>query len=202
MKALDIMACLELKHHAPMPEIKSAYYKAARRFHPDMHFYLEDADLKEQLSDIFAYVYEAYATLTNPEKRKEYDKLITVKPAKLISKSGKARTFFEEGKFRMKENNFVDAELLFGQAAYFDDTVAEYHYHYGLALIKLDKLKLAEKAINRALKLDPKNADYLAKLGFVCLELNLPIKAKTFFRQALEISPDHTSASEGIRKVT
>jgi hypothetical protein len=201
-EGLGYYSVLGVKNLAAIHEIKSAYYKTAKKYHPDMHFYLEDDVLKDKLNDIFTYVYEAYATLSNPQKRKEYDKLSTLKPAKLVSQSDKARALFEEGNIQLRENNYTEAELLFGQAAYFDGTIPEYHYYYGLTLMSLNKFKHAEKAINRAIKLDPKNAGYLAKIGFVYLELNLPIKAKAFFRQALEISPDHASASEGMRKVT
>jgi len=201
-EGLGYYGVLGVKNLAAIHEIKSAYYKAAKKYHPDMHFHLEDDVLKGKLNDIFTYVYEAYATLSNPQSRKEYDKITALKPAKLISQSDKARALFEEGNIQLRKNNYPEAELLFGQAAYFDGTIHEYHYYYGLTLMKLNKFKHAEKAINRALKFDPKNAGYLAKLGFVYLELNLPIKAKAFFRQALEISPDHASASEGMRKVT
>lgn len=200
-EGLGYYGVLGVKTHAAIHEIKSGYYKAAKKYHPDMHFHIEDDLLKDKLNDIFAYVYEAYATLSNAQSRKEYDKITALKPAKLISNSDKARELFEEGKIKLRKNNYPEAELLFGQAAYFDGTIPEYHYYYGMTLMKLNKFKHAEKAINRALKFDPKNADYFAKLGFVYLELNLPIKAKAFFRQALEISPDHASASEGMRKV-
>ncbi|MFA4917856.1 MAG: DUF4388 domain-containing protein [Thermodesulfovibrionales bacterium] len=201
-EGLGYYGVLGVKHHDSIPEIKSAYYKAAKKYHPDMHFHLEDDVLKDKLNDIFTYVYEAYAMLSNPQKRKEYDNISTLKPARLVSKSDKAMALFEEGKLHLRKNNDADAELLFGQAAYFDSTIAEYYYYHGLTLMKLNKFHHAEKAINRALKLDPKNANFLAKLGFVYLALDLPMKAKAFFRQALEISPDHAGASEGIRKVT
>lgn len=201
-EGLGYYGVLGVKNLAPIHEIKSAYYKSAKKYHPDMHFHLEDGVLKDKLNDIFSYVYEAYATLSNPQRRKEYDKLSALKPAKLVSQSDKARVLFEEGKTQLRKNNYPEAELLFGQAAYFDGTIPEYHYYYGLTLIKLNKYKHAEKAINRALKIDPKNADYLAKLGFVYLKLDLPLKAKAFFRQTLEISPGHADASEGMRKFT
>lgn len=201
-EGLGYYGVLGVKRHASIPEIKSAYYKAARKYHPDIHFHLKDDALKDKLNDIFTYVYEAYEILSNTQKRKEYDSVSTLKPARLVSKSDKARALFEEGKLYLRRNNESDAELLFGQAAYFDGTIAEYHYYYGLTLMKLNKFHHAEKAINRALKLDPKNADYFSKLGSVYLALDLPMKARAFFRQALKITPEHAGASEGMKKVT
>lgn len=199
---LGYYGVLGVKRYASIHEIKSAYYKAAKKYHPDMHFHLNDDILKDKLNDIFTYVYEAYAILSNAKKRKEYDDSITLRPAKLVSNSDKARELFEEGKLHLRRNKNADAELFFSQAAYFDGTIAEYHYYYGLTLMRLNKFHLAEKAINRALKYEPQNPNYLAELGHVYLALNFPVKAKSVFQKALIISPDHARACEGIKKST
>ncbi len=200
-EGLGYYGILGVKEYATTAEIKSAYYKAAKKFHPDMHFHLKDDSLKDKLSDIFSYVYAAYATLSNPQKRKDYDKLITLKPARLTANQDKAKALFEEGKLEFRRNKFQDAELLFGQAIYFDGTIGGYHYYYGKALMKQNKFKDAEKAIARALKGEPHNADYLAELGFVFLKLGLPTRAKALFEKALKISPGHAGASEGIAAI-
>jgi tetratricopeptide (TPR) repeat protein len=199
-EGLGYYGVLGVENYASIHEIKSAYYKAAKKYHPDMHFHLDDNHLKDKLNDIFTYVYEAYETLSNPQKREEYDNTSTLTPAKLVSQSDKARELFEEGKLHLRRNNDAAAELFFRKAAYFDSTIAEYHYYYGLTLMRLNKFHLAEKAINRALKFEPQNPNYLAELGYVYLALNFPMKAKAFFQKTLEISPDHARACEGIKK--
>lgn len=191
---------LGVKDYATISEIKSAYYKVAKKFHPDMHYYLTDASLKSKLSDIFACIYEAYATLSNPQKRKEYDMLMTHKPARLLSNQDKAKAKFEEGKIELKKGNLPDAELLFGQATYFDSTIADYHYFYGLALAGQNKFHQAEKAFDKALKLEPQNPDYLAELGFVFFDLGFQRRARGFFEKALRVAPDNARAAEGMRK--
>jgi tetratricopeptide (TPR) repeat protein len=198
---LGYYGILGVKDYAPTDEIKAAYYKAAKKFHPDMHFHHADDSLKAKLSDIFSYVYEAYATLSNPEKRKEYDKLITCKPARLTSNQDEARALFEEGKAELRKKKDPEAELLFGQATYFDSTISEYHYYYGLTLMRQNKLKEAERAIGRALKLAPHNADYFAELGFVYLKLEFPARARAFFEKALKVSPHHARASAGLTRI-
>ncbi|MDA8104489.1 MAG: DnaJ domain-containing protein [Nitrospiraceae bacterium] len=195
---LGYYGVLGVKPHAAFPEIKSAYYRAAKKYHPDIHFNLADDPLKGKLSDIFSYIYEAYTTLGNPEKRREYDKSVSVKPMRPVSAEEKAKIKCEEGRTALRNHTYAEAELLFGQAAYFDPSVADYHYYYGLALFRQDKAKAAEKAIARALKLEPFNATYLAELGFVFAQLGFPARAKGLFEKALKVSPNHERAAAGI----
>jgi hypothetical protein len=194
---LGYYGVLGVKPHASLAEMKSAYYRAAKIFHPDIHFSLADDSLKSKLSDIFSYIYEAYATLADPERRREYDKSVSFKPARPVSGGEKAKIKFEDGRAAFRRGGYADAELLFGQATYYDSSAAEYHYHYGLSLFRQGKIKAAEKAIARALKIDPSNATYLAELGFVFAELGFPARAKGLFEKALRISPDNERAAAG-----
>jgi tetratricopeptide (TPR) repeat protein len=194
---LGYYGVLGVKPHASPTELKSAYYRAAKTFHPDIHFSRADDSLKGKLSDIFSFVYKAYATLADPEKRREYDKSVTFKPAKVASAGENARMKFDEGRVAFRKERYGEAELLFGQATYFDSSVAEYHFYYGLCLFRQAKVKAAEKAIARALKLDPFNADYLAELGFVFSTLGFPARAKGLFEKALKVSPRHERAHAG-----
>lgn len=202
-KYLDLgyYGVLDVRPHASLTEIKSAYYRAAKMFHPDIHFSRADDTLKDKLSDIFSYVYEAYSTLTDPEKRKDYDKSLSVKQVRTVSGGQMAKTKFEEGRNIFRQGKYPEAELLFGQAAYYDSNVAEYHYYYGLSLLNQKKMKAAEKAIARALKIDPFNPEYLSELGFVFLELGFPLRARGLFEKALKYSPDNGRAVEGMVRV-
>jgi tetratricopeptide (TPR) repeat protein len=200
-KGLGYYNILGVRDHAPVAEIKTAYYRTAKKFHPDIHFSLADDSLKSKLSDIFSYVYEAYVTLTDPGMRKEYDRSMLQKSSVPVSTLDKARAAFAEGKVQFTRENYTEAGLFFGQATYFDSKIADYHYYYGLTLIRQNKFKAAGKAIERALRIEPANAAYLAEQGFVFLELGLPVRARGLFEKALIISPDNIRASEGMMKI-
>ncbi len=72
---------LGVSFDASIDEIKEAYRGIARAYHPDSNFYDEILDNKKEIQDLgpdqdrFKQITEAYNTLINEERRKEYDKL-------------------------------------------------------------------------------------------------------------------------------
>lgn len=68
MDFIDYYKILGLSKTASESEIKKAFRKLARQFHPDLH--PDDADAKKRFQEIN----EAYEVLSDPEKRAKYDK--------------------------------------------------------------------------------------------------------------------------------
>ena len=68
MKYKDYYQTMGVPRTASADEIKQAYRKLARKFHPDVS---KDASAKEK----FQAIGEAYAVLKDPEKRLAYDEL-------------------------------------------------------------------------------------------------------------------------------
>lgn len=66
---IDYYEVLGLKRSATKEEIKAAYRKAARKFHPDLHPKVD----KQKMEEKFKKVNEAYEVLSDPEKREKYD---------------------------------------------------------------------------------------------------------------------------------
>lgn len=66
---------LELKRNATTEEIKRAYYRTAKKYHPDVHPRLP-TDVKKKLVEIFTYVTNAYLTLSSRDLRHEYDNAV------------------------------------------------------------------------------------------------------------------------------
>ena len=68
-KAKDFYKVLGVSEKADPDEIKKAYRKLAKRYHPDAN----QGD--DQAADRFKDVGEAYSVLSDPQKRKQYDQM-------------------------------------------------------------------------------------------------------------------------------
>lgn len=66
--AYEFYTILEISREASAEEIKKAYRKKAMEVHPDRH----GGDKEKEL--LFKEVNEAYATLSDPQKRAHYDR--------------------------------------------------------------------------------------------------------------------------------
>jgi curved DNA-binding protein CbpA len=199
-ESLGYYGVLGIKEDTTPLELKKAYYRAAKQFHPDMHFFLEDETLKYKLSHIFSYISKAYRTLSDRTKRGNYSKHIKQKPSGPASKQNMARKSFSSGLSLFRKGKHSEAESAFQQALNIDDSRAEYHYYYGLALLKQSKYSKAKKAVERAIQLDPLNAEYIAALGDVFLKMGATTRAKTLYKKASKLSADNRTRGEGLKK--
>lgn len=197
---LGYYGVLSVKTSAPAEEVRRAYYRMAKKFHPDKHFLLP-AEMKHKLNVLFSYITTAYSTLTNPARRKEYDDSLTVRAEKLGSNVDIAISKYKAGMSELKQGRFEEAARLFAEASYLDGSIAKYHFHYGVAMGKTGNAREAEKAISRALKSDPYNPEYLAEAGHAYIALGLPTRARANFERALKAEPANARAKEGLAKL-
>lgn len=72
MQFRDYYEILEVPRTATEAEIRTAFKKLARKYHPDLH---TDEQEKKDAEEKFKEINEAHAVLRDPEKRRKYDQL-------------------------------------------------------------------------------------------------------------------------------
>jgi DnaJ-class molecular chaperone len=76
MDQTDYYRVLGMSSAASEAEIRDAYYKLAARLHPDVHGEGADQAFRQRLTTVFSRVVEAYRVLSDPARRREYDRTL------------------------------------------------------------------------------------------------------------------------------
>ncbi len=101
MKFKDYYAALEVERSATGEEIKKAYRKLARKYHPDVA-------KEEGAEERFKEISEAYQTLSDPEKRQAYDDLGRHGPGEEFHPSPEWDSRFSRGGGSQQEVDLAD----------------------------------------------------------------------------------------------
>lgn len=76
LKRLHYYDLFQVERDADSKEIRKAYFKLSKDFHPDTFFRKELGTYKERIEETFRWISKAYATLSSRSKRKSYDALL------------------------------------------------------------------------------------------------------------------------------
>ncbi|MCP9787348.1 DnaJ C-terminal domain-containing protein [Cyanobium sp. N5-Cardenillas] len=101
MKFKDYYAALEVDREASAEEIKKAYRKLARQYHPDVA-------KEEGAEERFKEISEAYQTLSDPQKRQAYDDLGRHGPGEEFHPSPEWDSRFSRGGGSQQEVELAD----------------------------------------------------------------------------------------------
>ena len=196
---IDYYQVLRIWPTASEDAIKKAYFSLAKLFHPDVVGKNEAAGAENDVD--FKLVNEAYAVLSDPVKRREYDGLFKQKAPRERHWSAKeadkrsAQLAFDQARTAMKHNRYDKAVVLLKSAIKYDASNAAYYSWYGFSLGALNtRLHEARDACKKALEMEFYNADYHANLGFVYQQAGLASTARESFAEALKWDPEHPLA--------
>ena len=101
MKYKDYYATLGVDKKAGADEIKKAYRKLARKYHPDVS---KEKDAKEKFQEVS----EAYETLKDPEKKAAYDQLGSYQPGQDFRPPPGWEQQFKQGDFQFEDIDLAD----------------------------------------------------------------------------------------------
>jgi curved DNA-binding protein CbpA len=197
---LDYYQLLGVARTAGDEEIKKAYFKMARRFHPDRFGRHADAELREKIEAVFDAVSKAYRTLISRDKRAMYGSRMAGPPPSDDKDRGKnAEIRFRQGKTLFGQGRYEEAQVLLEEAVRLKDDKGDYYLLLAMAESKVPNLsKKAERNFLRAIEIEAWNPEAYVGLGYLYKKEGLALRARKQFEKALEIDPDHKAARQGL----
>ncbi len=166
---LDHYALLGLERNAGPADVKRAYLKAAKRFHPDALSRLGLEALKRGANELFAAITRAHETLSQPERRRDYDAVLAGHVQVDADRVAQAESLYRKAEMLMRAGQFAAAvDLAQGAVSLWPDDSA-YQGALGWCLYKRqppDEARAAEH-LEKAAALDPRDAVAHLRLGIV-----------------------------------
>ncbi len=157
---LDYYGVLKLPQTATPADIKAAYYRESRAFHPDRYAAVPSAEVRELVGRIYKRINEAYTVLRDDQKRTRYLADVTGP-----DRARKLR-FTEADEAAVKEEQKKKVEEQFGQTPN-----GRKFYSAALQEIQAERWEAAERSLKSALMYEPANAKFKEQLAAVAAEV-------------------------------
>jgi curved DNA-binding protein CbpA len=202
----DHFQVLGLDRGCTMAEVRLAYHRCARRYHPDIHHQPELADLREKVDAVFTRITGAYHVLSDPRSRADYEKAL----ARLKTTQAEAVGLPRPAPGEMEvEGALHRAEEAFAAGRYWDaiqDAESLVEASRGRlrqrAQVLLARCYLqnpnwkqrGEEVLLAALREEPKNAEACYLLGNLYQERGFARRAATMLTRAAELNPRYADA--------
>jgi len=157
---LDYFGVLKVAQTATPAELKAAYYRESRAFHPDRFAAVPDPVLRDLVGRIYRRVNEAWTVLRDDKKRLKY--LADVSGPDRLSKL----RFTEADEAQVKEEAKRKVEEQFGQTPN-----GRKFFQAALVEIQAKRFDKAEVALKSALMYEPANPKFKEQLAGLQSEL-------------------------------
>jgi DnaJ domain len=169
LDTLDYFQLLEVPTTASAGEVKRAFYRESRAYHPDRFFHLADEGFKARVHEVYKRVTEAYYVLRDDVRRPKY----------LADVSGPDR----RRKLRFDELSEQETKAQVKQQAAEQiglNPKARQLFQTALGDVERGNLAAAERGLKMALTYEPQNALYREKLTEVQARLHEESRGKAF----------------------
>jgi tetratricopeptide (TPR) repeat protein len=181
--------------------IREAYYGLARRYHPDRFRSGSLSDLLPQFEDFFMLVTDAYNTLSDRERRAEYDAELAASRGTQDNKGADtaylARQNFLRARALAAQRKYTEAVTFFENAVSLDPGQAEFHLELGVVLSRNPRHREeAERHLLAAIQLSPAAVNAYVVLGQLYRKAGRLGRAGRMAREALRWEPGHLEASQ------
>ncbi|MBK7977710.1 MAG: J domain-containing protein [Deltaproteobacteria bacterium] len=200
---------LGVKQDAPLDEVKSAYFKLAKQYHPDRFVATMSESELAKVRELSSRVNQAFQDLRNETTRQEYLKKLAdpEREKKRLEASGiiEAMIDHEKGRMALKQSNFELALQHFQRASALHPGEAEYHFMIAQSLQRARGVENSsnraaiESELRKAVDLQPNNAGYRIGIGHYWKARGEMEKAFGHYKEALKLDPKNHEAIREIR---
>lgn len=186
---LDYYSILDIGRSATAEEIKKAYYRAAKKYHPDKHLQLQK-EAKGKLTEIFTYITNAYLTLTDAERRKDYEACLMKENAQKDTEGTVSQKPGESVIQKDVQQREYDAgpQYDWTKSARNPD-IAKQRFRDGKTALWDKHYDEAVRLLAAAIYFDPSVADYHYYYGTALSLQGSPKKAVQALNRAFELNP-------------
>lgn len=187
---VDYYALLDIDRKASPAVIKKAYLRAAKRYHPDSVGRLGLGSIKQEASDLFSRIAQAWEVLGDSDKRHNYDHSLDSGTNGLDGdRVAQAETAYRKGLVLLRKGDFAGAERFLDPAVKLWPEEANYRSALAWALYKKSpsQEKCALEQLDRALELDSQNALIHFRLGTVHRALRNANESARHFARSREL---------------
>ena len=214
LRGANHFAVLGLTVSASEAEIRQAFARLARRYHPDAQRDPALQDLRTKLNDIFVAVGNAYAILKDAPARDRYERSMGLRmsPTPRVSAAAReAAAFVSSPASRADEpiearliraEEALDAQQPWEAIRLLEEAVAaaggalkrQAQVLLGRAYADRERPREAEKVLLEVLQADPLSVPACLLLGRIYRERGMAKRARGMFEKALEIDPAQEAA--------
>ncbi|EPX63358.1 DnaJ domain protein [Cystobacter fuscus DSM 2262] len=153
---MDYFEILRVERTASPSDIKKAFYRESRAYHPDRFFQLPDKEVKERVNELYKRVTEAYYVLRDDAKRRQYTADVSGP-----ERAHKLRfTESSESETRAASKRQVEEQIG-------SNPKGRQFYQTGAADADAGRWASAERNLKMALTYEPANTRYKEKLAEV-----------------------------------
>lgn len=197
---------LGLKSGASSKDIRNSYFDYAKKFHPDRITGAPDPGITEKANFVFSEINRAYDTLSDDEKKRQYD--IDMIKGKSEEGTGpdksleRASLLHRKAKTLFNSKNFWEATTLLEESVRLNPNRGAYYLLLGMSQMNIPSMiRAAEKNLSKAVDLDPWSPEPLVALGILFLNENMTTRAESFFRKAISIDPENIIAKKKLESL-
>ncbi|MCP4680089.1 MAG: response regulator [Deltaproteobacteria bacterium] len=213
-RTADYFKLLGVSRNASAEDIRQAFEKRKKRYHPDTLIGIDTGLVHEKIEELYVRIHNAYRTLVDPETRRQYLEQIDgdgagapmssqtkTGPFSTIENKPEDERLFEKGFSCLRSGDYKGAHSAFTKATEIEPKPRyEAHVAWVAYLIDARRQKVnTEKVLMRLHKENKNEALYPYLLGNLALKEKDKKRATQFFERAIRIDPQHIDSARQLR---